>query len=165
MSLTKEEIKSKEADLIQLTDSFCNEKLNEEYAYLCRKLVKKMGRKRDVPFITGKLNVWAAAVIQAIGSINFLFNKSSTPYASVNDICNFFEVKKGTVSGRVTQLNKLFKLSYFSDEFRIKDMLNPLDMFKQLFQGFIPEELLPDDLKKLVEETRAQGGQIRFRIV
>ena len=45
-----------------------------------------MGRKREVPFKRGKLEIWAAAVVQAIGSINFLFDKSFEPYITSKQI-------------------------------------------------------------------------------
>lgn len=72
--MTKNEIKERETELIHLTGTFCSEKLDENYAQLCEKLIKKLGRKHDVPFKRGKIEIWAAAVIYTIGSINFLFD-------------------------------------------------------------------------------------------
>jgi hypothetical protein len=37
--------------LIELTDGFCREYLNEEYAELCRKLATALGRKRPSPLL------------------------------------------------------------------------------------------------------------------
>jgi hypothetical protein len=68
--------------LQELTRSFCEKKLDKDYLQLCEKLINKLGLKRDVPFQRGKLEIWAAAVICAIGSINFLFDKSFEPYIS-----------------------------------------------------------------------------------
>jgi len=76
IDMTKEEIKLIEKNLIELTSEFCAQKLDEDYAQLCIKLIQKMGRKRDVPFQSGKVEIWAAAVIYALGSINFLFDKA-----------------------------------------------------------------------------------------
>jgi len=71
--MNKEDRKIKEQKLIDLTGEFCEKYLDDEYAGLCEKLIKKLGRKREVPFVTGKIEIWAAAVIHAIGFINFLF--------------------------------------------------------------------------------------------
>lgn len=79
----QEEIKVKEALLIDLTRNFCIQNLNEEYAELCVGLIKKMGRKREVPFKRGKPEIWAAAVIHTIGSLNFLFDSSFEPILPV----------------------------------------------------------------------------------
>lgn len=83
--MTKEQIKEKEQQLLELTGTFCAQKLNQEYVELCEKLIKKMGRKREVPFKRGKPEIWAAAVVNAIGSINFLGDKSFEPYLHTRD--------------------------------------------------------------------------------
>ena len=84
-------IKQKEKLLLGLTGDFCTKKLNDDYFQLCEKLIKKLGRKRNVPFETGKIEIWAAGIIHALGLINFLFDKSEEPYISVNDINDYFE--------------------------------------------------------------------------
>ncbi|NOR78038.1 MAG: hypothetical protein GQ523_06390 [Methanophagales archaeon] len=43
---------------------------------LCEKLIRKMSRKRNVPFLSGRMEIWAVAIIHALGSINFLFDTS-----------------------------------------------------------------------------------------
>ena len=77
--MTKQEIKQKEAKLIEMTSAFCTDKLDDEYLQLCEKQIKTLERKRDVPFQRGKLEIWAAAVVYAIGFVNILFNKSFEP--------------------------------------------------------------------------------------
>ena len=80
-------IAEKEEKLIGLVSSFCDEKLDAEYKMLSIRLVQKLGRKRDVPFKRGKLEIWASGVIYALGQINFLFDKSFEPYSSADEIC------------------------------------------------------------------------------
>lgn len=75
--------REKEQELIELVSNFCQEKLNEEYKQLCIELVQKLGRKRNVPFMTGKMEIWAASVIYTIGNLNFLFDKSFEPLYSI----------------------------------------------------------------------------------
>ena len=82
----KQEIKEKADTLTQMTTAFCEAHLNEEYTVLTEKLIRKMSRKREVPFLRGKLEIWAAATIYAIGQINFLFDKSFEPYTTPDDI-------------------------------------------------------------------------------
>ena len=65
----KERIKLFEDALTKMTDDFCKEHIDEEYAELCRAMIKKMGRKRLPPFFSGKLEIWASAIIYAIGAI------------------------------------------------------------------------------------------------
>jgi len=61
-------IEEKSKKLAEMTASFCDEKLDDDYKQLCQKLIIKMKRKRNVPFLTGKLEIWAAAIIYALGS-------------------------------------------------------------------------------------------------
>ena len=48
----------------------------KDYKQLCEKLIRKISRKRNVPFLSGRIEIWAAAIIHALGSINFLFDTS-----------------------------------------------------------------------------------------
>ena len=50
--MEKEKIIQKQQEIIQLAKSFCNEKLNEEYATLAEKLICKLGRKRTWSWLT-----------------------------------------------------------------------------------------------------------------
>src|SRR6266581_2010506 len=52
--------------LIQMTNGFCESYLDEEYKALCEKLIRKMSRKRVVPFLSGKIEIWAAGIVYAL---------------------------------------------------------------------------------------------------
>lgn len=82
-----------------MTGMFCSQKLDDDYFQLSEKLIKKMGRKRDVPFKRGKLEIWAA-IVYCIGSINFLFDKSFEPYITAQEISDYFGTKNSTVSNK-----------------------------------------------------------------
>ena len=66
--------------------NFCD----DEYKELSIKMVKKLGRKHNVPFKRGKLENWAGGIIYALAQINFLFDKSFELYLSADDICKGF---------------------------------------------------------------------------
>ena len=51
------DIEEKKKILLKMTSDFCREHLNEEYKELCEKLILKMSRKRNVPFLSGRLNI------------------------------------------------------------------------------------------------------------
>jgi hypothetical protein len=108
----KEKAKQIETELIQLTDSFCAAQLNDEYAQLCQKVVKKLGRKKTVPFMTGQKPIWAAAVVHAICSANFAFDKSQTPHTSVDEINTFFNTKKSSTGNKSAEIRKMLKIDY-----------------------------------------------------
>jgi len=104
-----------------MTGVFCTQKLDDDYFQLCEKLIKKLGRKREVPFQRGKLEIWAAAVIYAIGSINFLFDKSFEPYITTDQISEYFGTKKSTVANKAQEIKDMFKMWHYDSEFPHKE--------------------------------------------
>ena len=124
-------VKQKKDALIEMTDSFADLYLDEDYKMLCRKLIDKMGRKRQVPFLSGRLETWAAAVVYALGQINFLFDKSFEPYVSATDLCTYFGTSQSTTSQKAEKIRDMFKMRYFDEEFSTERTLkeNPFNEF------------------------------------
>jgi hypothetical protein len=122
--MDKTQIIERQEQIIQFTKSFCDEKLDEDYAELTKKLILKLGRKKNVPFATGQVSIWAAAIIHALGTINFLFDKSFEPYVSVDDINDFFGTKKSTTGNKSKEIRELLNLGYFDEEFSTKQVKN-----------------------------------------
>lgn len=83
-----------------ITDAFCREHLNEEYLQLSRKLAAALARKRPSPLSSGKPNVWACGIIYALGSANFLYDKSQSPHMRADELCRLFGVSKSTAGTR-----------------------------------------------------------------
>ncbi len=123
-------------ELISMTDKFCNEHIDAEYAALCKLMIEKLGRKRNVkPLATGRLNIWAASVVYTIATNNFLFDKSFKPYIPSSEIHDYFVTKQSTVSAKSAQIRQLLKMSpRFDLEFSTQHSLehNPFLMFSQL---------------------------------
>jgi len=134
----KSEIELRKNQILQLINEFCALKLDNEYIELSKQLLNKLGRKRDVPFMSGKIEIWAAAVIHALGTINFLFDKASEPYATVDDINSFFGTNKSSTGAKSKLIRDLLKLGYFDNEFSTTRMRqnNPFDQL-MIFNGII----------------------------
>jgi len=162
--MTKEEIKNKEKKLLELTGSFCAQNLDNDYYQLCQKLVLKLGRKRDVPFKSGKIEIWAAAIIHAIGSINFLFDKSFEPYVTAEQISEYFGTKKSTVSNKARQIKDMFKMRYYDSDFSTQNMTenNPFNDMVMVNGLIVPLSSIPEDLQEMVKKERAEGRDIEF---
>ena len=118
----KKMIEEKTQQLVGMTGSFCQQFLDEDYRQLCEKLIRKMSRKRAVPFLSGRMEIWAAAVVYALGSINFLFDNSFEPYATADDICNFFNTSKSTTAQKSKVIRDMFKMGYYDPEFSTNHM-------------------------------------------
>lgn len=162
--MDKKELKEREKKLLEMTGIFCSQKLDDDYFQLCEKLIKKMGRKREVPFKRGKLEIWAAAVIHAIGSINFLFDKSFEPYLTAQQISDYFGTKNSTVSNKARQIREMFNLRMFDNEFATQQMneTNPFNDLVVVDGLIVPLSSIPEELQELVKKERAEGRDIEF---
>ncbi|MDG6224867.1 MAG: DUF6398 domain-containing protein [Candidatus Thermoplasmatota archaeon] len=147
----RDRIEQIKRELISLTNDFCMERIDEEYSDLCMRMIDKMARKKNVPFLSGKKDLWAASIIYSIGQINFLFDRSFEPFVEGADICRHFSVSRSSVTNKAKQIREMFKMSYFSDEFstqRIREN-NPFNQFVMLPSGII---VATDQIKELLIE-------------
>jgi len=114
--------------VIGLIDQFCKEHLNEEYAVLCRKLVEKLGRKRPSPLLHGSPNAWASGIVRAVGGVNFLHDKSQTPYMRATDIDHYLGTSPSSGAAKLAAIRKMFKLYQLDPNWTLPSRLedNPL---------------------------------------
>ena len=124
-----------------------------------------MGRKRDVPFKRGKLEIWAAAVVYTIGLINFLFDQSFEPYMTAQEISDYFGTKNSTVSNKARQIREMFNLTMFDNEFATEHMneTNPFNDLVMVDGLIVPLSTIPEHLQELVRKERAEGRDIEFK--
>ncbi|MHB1421403.1 MAG: DUF6398 domain-containing protein [Bacillota bacterium] len=137
-------ISEKKQQLIDLTKGFCNQFLDEEYELVIQKLINKMVRKRNVPFLSGKVEIWSAAIVHAMGTVNFLFDKSTKPNASVGDICDYFKTNQSTMVQKSKLIRDMFKMTYFDPEFSTARIAkdNPLNDLVLIDGLIIPKDRL-----------------------
>ncbi len=155
-------IEDKKSQLIDMLSAFCDENLNEEFGHLSVKLVEKMSRKHTVPFKRGKIENWASGIIYAIAQINFLFDKSSEPHTSPDEICDYFNTKKSTASNKARDIRKMFDLGHFDEEFSTNAILANRPVHYMDENGFIiPEKFLINnsDLEMLMDRICEFGGE------
>lgn len=113
--MDKEELKAREAKAIELAVAFCNEYLDGECAELCTKLIQKLGRKRSCPLQSGRIEIWAAASVYTICSINFMFSKSSRLNTSSSEIAEHFGASGSTIAQKSRTIKDLLKIRNFYD--------------------------------------------------
>ena len=145
-------VEEKAEKLIQMTAEFCKKYLDEDYRQLCEKLIGKMCRKRNVPFLSGRMEIWAAAIIYALGSINFLFDSSFKPYATGEDICNFFGTSKSTTSQKAKIIRDMFHMGYYDKEFSTAHMRenNPFSNFVMMNGLIVDKRSLPPEIQEML---------------
>ena len=115
MSQSKEEqvpkiMQPKFDEIVAITNAFCQENLNDEYAQLCRRLTAALCRKRPSPLEKGKANTWACGIVHALGMVNFLFDSSQSPHISANELYGKFEVSQSTGQAKSKQIRDLMNM-------------------------------------------------------
>ena len=155
----KSAIESRKNQILNLTKEFCTQKLDDDYFELSERLLNKLGRKRNVPFMSGKIEIWAAAVIHALGTINFLFDKSFEPYTTIDEINVFFGTNKSSTGQKSKVIRDLLNLGYFDSEFSTQQakqnnpfdrltMVNGVFVFRDSFAEAPPQASLPKVLPR-----------------
>lgn len=155
----KEQIKIKTDLLIEMTAKFRSEKLNDEYRELTEKLIIKLSKKRNVPFLSGRIEIWAAAIFYVIGQINFLFDKSMQPFSTADEISGYFGQSKSSVSQKAKVIRDLLKLNYWDKDFSTKNIQesNPLNDLVKIDGFIVPISSLPPDMQEYVRSQLKKG--------
>lgn len=124
--------------VIGLINQFCKEHLNEEYAVLCRKLTEKLGRKRLSPLLQGSPNAWASGIVRAVGGVNFLHDKSQTPYMRSTDIDHYLGTSPSSGAAKLAAIRKMFNMYRLDPNWTLPSRLedNPMVWMLQV-NGFM----------------------------
>lgn len=100
----------------------------------------------------------------AIGSINFLFDKSFEPYMTAEQISEYFGTKNSTVPNKARQIKEMFRMGYFSPDFSTQKMKegNPLNNMVMVDGFIVPLDSIPEHLQEFVKKERAEGRDVEF---
>jgi hypothetical protein len=114
--------------LMEMIDAVCQEHLTEEYAQLCRRMATALCRKRPSPVTRGRPESWACGIVYAIGSANFLFDKSQTPHLTASQLCALFGVSASTGGNKATEIRRMFDIGPMDPAWCLPSLLdqNPL---------------------------------------
>jgi hypothetical protein len=115
-------------EITQLTDTFSQAYLNDEYTQLCRQMTATLCRKRPSPLVRGKANTWACGIIHAVGMVNFLFDSSQTPHIPASQIWEYFDLSSSTMQAKSKQIRDLLGTYPMDPNWSIPSMVdqNPL---------------------------------------
>ena len=114
--------------VVAMTDVFCREHLTEEYAQLCRRAAAALSRKRPSPLATGRVETWACGIAYAMGSVNFLFDRTQTPHMNAGRLCEWFGVAKSTAGAKARAVQNALGIGLFDPRWTLPSRLadNPL---------------------------------------
>lgn len=141
-------------------DTFCNQRLNAEYAGFCRALAGALARKRPSPLLQGDPNAWACAILYAIGRVNFLFDKTQSPHLSAAELCSSFGVSQSSVSTKASRIMKMMGMFPLDPRWCLPSLIpnNPL-MWLIEVDGFL---LDARDAPRGIQEEAFRKGLIPY---
>ncbi len=124
--------------LNEMTDDFCREHLNDDYAELCRELTAALARKRPSPLLRGKLATWASGIVRTIGWVNFLHDPSQTPHMKLYAIDEAFGIAESTGAAKLGEIRKMLKIYQLDPKWTLRSRLDDNPMVWMLsVNGFI----------------------------
>lgn len=114
--------------IAEVIDAVCANHLNDEYKTLAHELTAALARKRPSPIARGKPQVWACGVLYALGTVNFLWDKSQTPHMRADELCKACGVSSATGSAQGKKIRELFKMHQLDPEWCLPSKVdsNPL---------------------------------------
>ena len=121
-------MQSRYQEIVALTDELCQEKLNLEYAVLCRELAAALARKRPSPLVGGQARSWACGIVYTIGFVNFLFDKTQIPHMRADDLCAWFGVSTSTGGNKAKQIRDMLRISQFDGEWMLPSLVDKSPM-------------------------------------
>jgi hypothetical protein len=162
--MDKQQLIERQNEILAPIKEFCAKKLNEEYFELSERLVKKLGRKKSNPLDGGQAKVWSAGIIHALGTINFLFDKSFEPYVTIDELNDFFGTKKSTTGQKSKLIRELLKLGYFDKEFSTSkvNQSNPFNEMVMVDGFIVSVDTLPEEYQDIVRQARSEGSDVTF---
>jgi uncharacterized protein DUF6398 len=142
--------------ICSLTDRFCADHLDAEYAALCRKLVARLARKRPSPLVRGDLTIWAAAAIHTVGAINFLFDPAQRPHLTAIEISDLTGVAKSSIAAKSKLIRDVLRLKPHDPELCRRELLrnHPSAWLVELDGLVVDARWLP---RELLEEASRRG--------
>lgn len=156
-----DEVKEKRAAVIAITDEFCRQHLNDEYAELAERMAQSLSRKRPSPLASGQARTWAAGIVYALGRINFLFDKTQTPHLSATELCKRMGVSQASASAKSKEIMDRMDLMQLDPRWCLPSNMenNPLIWLVPLSNGMIADVR---SLPREIQEEAFRAGMIPY---
>ncbi len=110
--------------VVAITDAFCAEHLNEEYAMLAREMAAALARKRPSPLNNNRPRSWAAGILYALGQNNFLFDKNNSPHMRADELCKLLGVTQSTASNTARKIRDMLKIDVLDPRWTLPSKLD-----------------------------------------
>jgi hypothetical protein len=138
------------AGMTAVTDKFCAEHLDGEYADLARHAIAALCRKRPSPLASGAASTWACAVLYALGQINYLSDKASKPHMTMADLAGRYGVSPNTASAKAKLVRKALGMHQLGHPWMRPSLIaqSPLAWLVEIGGLVVDARALPAELRQ-----------------
>ena len=147
--------KNIQSQIKYLLEGFCSKHLDSELQSYSLDLFKTIIKKSLLNIYRGKSEIWAASIVYVIARLNFLFDKDSDDFISVNELCDYFNVKKSTIGNKATQIEKMYNISLGDKKYTKPDIAKSFE-FYMTPEGFIIPSSLVSGKKIIIEAAEGE---------
>ena len=142
--------------IVVLIDQGCTALLNDEYAQVCHQMTAALCRKRPSPLMRGRLDIWAAAIVHTVGTVNFVYDPTQTPHTTLQELCTGFHTAKSSVAAKTTQIKQMLKIGMMDPKWTLPSRINRNPMaWYIMVDGFIVDaRLMPLAVQQVAFEKR-----------
>lgn len=135
----------------ELISEFGDKRLHATYTGFATNLCDAVAANGQLNINRGRIDIWAAAIVYAIAQLNFLFSRETTHYLTPDELCDWFKVKKTTVSSKAATIRKALDLYYDDERFCAPHITSNFQFFEDE-NGFIfPAALLDPEGERILE--------------
>jgi len=125
------------AEIVALTDDFCDRFLNDEYKLVCREMADCLCQEGS-PVLRGKASSWACGLVYAVGRVNFLTDPSQSPHMKAEELAAGFQVSPATMYNKSREICNGLELMPLDPDFTVASRIddNPL-IWMLTVNGFV----------------------------
>lgn len=136
-------------EITLITDAFCADHLDDEYAQLCHRMAAKLARKRPSPLLRGQRLIWASGILYAIGQVNFLGDPSQRPHMRTDDMAAALGVKSQTMGNKGRVIMDTLRIGQFDPEWSRQEIIDrsPLTWLIQVDGLLMDARRLPREIQ------------------
>jgi hypothetical protein len=121
------------AAITAITDAFCRERLNDEYAQLIRFAAAALCRKRPSPLAKGTPLSWAAGITHAVGMVNFLQDPEQSPHLPAQGLYQGFGVSQSNGQAKSKAVRDALDMNWMDLEWCLPSRLHDHPMAWMVF--------------------------------
>lgn len=148
-------MREKYENITGITDEFCHEHLDEEYADLAREMADALSRERPSPLASGRERSSAAGIVYALGRVNFLSDDSFEPHMSMGELCEKIGVSQSNASSKSREIWKALDLMQLHP-----DWCPPSRMEENPLAWIVEVNGLPVDVRMMPKEVQEEAYRL-----